>query len=205
MNPLDQSSPETCFRAAGAPEAWIAVFAHRIEVSPTGCWLWTGALCCGYGILRRERKSWRASRLSWTLWHGPIPKGTGFHGTCACHHCDTRRCVRPVGKHIFLGSHTDNMRDMEAKGRGLHLAGDEHAYRLHPEMHASGDRNGSRTRPESRPRGSGHANAKLTELEVLEIRALRGKERQVDTAARYGVSQVLISVVQRGAGWRHVR
>ena len=205
MNPLESSLPETNFRAAGAPEAWIAVFAHRIEISSTGCWLWVGSLSSGYGSLKYKRRMWRASRLSWTLWHGPIPRGAGAHGTCACHHCDTRRCVRPIGRHIFLGTHTDNMRDMETKGRSVHLAGDEHAYRIHPELHASGDRNGSRTKPESRPRGSGHANAKLTEVGVAEILSCAGTERQVDTASRFGISQGLVSRIQRRAGWRHVR
>jgi len=38
----------------------------------------------------------------------------------------------------------------------------------------------------------------------LAIRKQRGVERQVDTAARFGVSQVLISKIQRGSVWSHI-
>lgn len=53
-------------------------------------------------------------------------------------------------------------------------------------------------------RGEDNGQSKLTESEVREIRSLRGKVRQVDLAARFGVSQVLIGIVQRGDGWKHV-
>jgi hypothetical protein len=50
-------------------------------------------------------------------------------------------------------------------------------------------------------RGERHVNAKLTEKEVREIIALKGKERQEDTAQRYGVKQAHISSIQVGRSW----
>lgn len=50
-------------------------------------------------------------------------------------------------------------------------------------------------------RGERSPNAKLTEKDVREIIAARGKERQVDTARRFGVKQAHISAIQVGRVW----
>lgn len=51
-------------------------------------------------------------------------------------------------------------------------------------------------------RGAANGRAKLTADQAAEIRAARGRERQVDTAARFGISDVRVSQIQRGIGWR---
>jgi len=82
----------------------------------TGCWLWTASLSGGgYGSFRVGEKKLYAHRVAYDLYKGPIPEGDGYHGTCVCHTCDTPECVNP--EHLFLGTHTDNMRDRSAKGR----------------------------------------------------------------------------------------
>lgn len=77
-----------------------------------GCWEWTGFVAkrTGYGQARYQMGKWLAHRLAWTLTHGEIPEGMQV-----CHDCDNRRCVNPA--HLFLGSATDNVHDMLAKGR----------------------------------------------------------------------------------------
>ena len=50
-------------------------------------------------------------RLAWEEVHGPVPDGLSV-----LHRCDVKGCVNI--DHLFLGTHTDNMRDMLAKGRG---------------------------------------------------------------------------------------
>lgn len=53
--------------------------------------------------------------------------------------------------------------------------------------------------------GEQHPRARLTEAQVIEIIQLRGKVRQVDLAARFGVSKSLIGEIHRGRVWRHLR
>jgi HNH endonuclease len=79
-----------------------------------GCWEWTARrLPKGYGTIScvDHRTSLCAHRVSWELHNGPIPDGMWV-----LHHCDNPQCANP--DHLFLGTHTQNMRDMLAKGRG---------------------------------------------------------------------------------------
>lgn len=93
-------------------------FWRRVDVgTPDECWMWTGQRDThGYGLLGsafRDRPAYitmRAHRLSYELAHGPIPAGM-----VVCHHCDNPSCVNPA--HLFLGTQSDNTRDMTAKKR----------------------------------------------------------------------------------------
>lgn len=76
-----------------------------------GCWGWEGSKDTGgYGRLWIAGKTFAAHRISWELTNGAIPLGL-----LVLHRCDNRECVNPA--HLFLGTHTDNMRDKMAKGR----------------------------------------------------------------------------------------
>ena len=56
------------------------------------------------------RRHGYAHRQAWVQNFGPIPKGM-----YVCHTCDVRNCINP--EHLFLGTQSDNIRDMATKGR----------------------------------------------------------------------------------------
>jgi hypothetical protein len=90
------------------------------KVSPesmSGCFLWTA--CCKrtpspnymeprFGF---EGKTEAARRVSWMLFKGKIPDN--MHVLHTCNNC---YCVNP--EHLYLGTHSENMQDMIASGRG---------------------------------------------------------------------------------------
>jgi hypothetical protein len=119
--------------------------------SITGCWNWTGCVNPkGYGVMTvpsvtaspmydqmikdGARRPQIVSRIAWAHWRGSIEKGL-----MVCHSCDNPLCFNP--DHLFLGTQTDNMRDMNEKGRNR------------------------------QPKGEHHRSSKLTDEQVREIRA----------------------------------
>lgn len=118
---------------------WSKVEKH----GPDECWEWqayTGSK--GYGTFKVDGKTLLAHRFSYEIVNGPI-KG----GLFVRHKCDNPRCVNP--KHLELGTHADNMRDMVERGRG------------------------------ASNKGTSHGRSKLTENEVREIRANPRSERKI--------------------------
>lgn len=163
-----------------------------------GCWTWTAAINkrWGYGAFREGGKTLRAHRVAWALTNGPIPDGL-----FACHHCDNPSCVNP--SHIFLGTCSDNAKDMAAKGRST--LGDRNPSRLYPDRVARGDRHSSRTHPERIQRGVDRPNHKLLNADVIAIRSLfaNGATNKA-ISERYGISRSLASAVAHGKRWQHV-
>lgn len=96
---------------------FIKRHAEKIDFSKSGCWLWTGctAGAMNYGNVwcGETQKMVRAHRLSYESMFGKIPDNL-----VACHECDNPKCVNP--HHIFLGTQSDNIRDMHKKGRSRH-------------------------------------------------------------------------------------
>lgn len=101
-------------------------FFERVQLDLlSGCWNWTGTKNAkGYGRIAGEIDGQRvvengrqmlAHRVSWMLHVGPIPQGPGAHGTVVLHTCDNPGCVNP--QHLRLGTQSDNVKDMIAKGR----------------------------------------------------------------------------------------
>ena len=129
----------------------------------TKCLEWKGSLDTGgYGLKRVEGKLWKRHRLEWTVIKGDIPEGM-----FVCHTCDNPRCYNI--EHLFLGTNSDNMKDMYRKERGNNFFKDNNPKR------------------------------KLTKEQVVIIKEKRSlNETQQSVADFFGVDRTLISQIDRG-------
>lgn len=154
-------------------ETDLIYFWSRVVKSDHDCWIWTHPRNNkGYGYPTFRGTRMLAHRASWIIHKGPIPPGLDV-----LHHCDNPACVRP--DHLFLGTHSDNMRDAAKKGR-----------------------NYSQIHPESR-RGMSNGCAKLDIESVHAIRAAQGMTLK-QLAIQYGVSIANISYIRRHETWRDI-
>ena len=145
-------------------------FWAKVEVrGPDDCWEWTATkVGNGYGQISRGGRVVSAHRVSWELQFGPIPEGL-----CILHHCDHPSCVNPT--HLFLGTHADNARDRDKKGR------DNQA---------------------NKARGEDQWNSKLTEKNVHQTRRwLAEGWTHRNIAEVLGVSRRAISYINTGETW----
>lgn len=160
----------------------ILLSKREIKPSPDGryqdCWYWTGYASkkFKYGILYFSTNGIglqiRIHRLSAYLWSGFDLSSK----LSVCHKCDNRICFN--FDHLFVGTHTDNMRDMISKGRDVRIG----------------------------LKGSKNKAAKLDEEDILEIRKYH-KDKEfsiIELAAMYKVSYVTIYRIIRNSHWRHV-
>ena len=110
-----------------------------------------------------------AHRYSYELHFGKIPDGL-----CVCHHCDNPSCVNP--KHLFLGTHKDNMQDSFKKNRMTINCGDN------------------------------HGNSKLKSEQIKEIRSkyVPYKYSTCKLAREYNVSQANIFDIVMNKSWKHI-
>lgn len=149
---------------------------HRAKIAfagPDECWLWTaGADRKGYGKVGVNRKTHLAHRQAYEAIHGA---GTA-EGMVVRHRCDNPPCVNPA--HLEVGTHADNIRDRDERGRNR------------------------------QPKGSANGLAKLTEADVLAIRAecVTGSRThgQQAISERFGVSNQLISNIILRKIWTHI-
>lgn len=116
----------------------------------------------GTGYIRVTHNGVRdyGHRLVAKVVHGRIPPDKEV-----CHRCDNRACINP--KHIYIGTHADNMRDMQRRAR---------------------------RRNDYQPTGESHGMAKLRRKDVIKIRKMyaTGRYTQKALGEIFGVTQTHI-------------
>lgn len=189
----------------------------------TGCHEWIACLLPnGYGAIQFKGKKLSAHRVSWELHNGEIPKD--MH---VLHKCDNRRCVNP--DHLFVGTHQDNMKDRNQKGRTASPPlGDENwSTKLIGILRISAKKDwldstqtGSEVAkkygmtvegmakafgPRGRPKGERNPTAKLTSADVKKIRESLDNNESIASIARdFGVAWPQIKRIKTGDGWKNV-
>lgn len=143
-----------------------------MDKATSDCWLWTAATVGkGYGYFGVGGGNALAHRVSYEIAFGV---GT-TQKLLVCHTCDTPNCVNP--KHLFLGTHADNVKDMWNKGR-------------QPDVELT-----------RRP-GATNGRAKLNLRLASDIRGLRVSGWSVrDLSVKYGVGKSTIRRVISGESW----
>lgn len=90
-------------------------FFLSFEKNINGCWEWKGYKSgrkeMAYASLWVNRICRRASHISYEIHKGPL-----IPGLFVLHTCDNPKCVNP--DHLYLGTHQQNMDDMNNRGRG---------------------------------------------------------------------------------------
>jgi hypothetical protein len=93
-----------------------AKFWGKVDIkSSSECWEWIATKhYSGYGILYlwfgKTLKQYRAHRVAYYLHYGQDPVGGVL-----LHNCDNPGCANP--HHLTIGTQTENLSDMERKGR----------------------------------------------------------------------------------------
>lgn len=134
------------------------------------CWEWQRSKTPkGYGYFGVKGKLLRAHRVAWELTNGEIPAGLEV-----CHSCDNRACCNP--KHLFLGTHLDNMRDMANKGRS------------------------------NVPQGEQQWKAKMTPEKVVYIREryAQGGITFDELASEMGIARSTLAYIVRRKSWKSI-
>lgn len=181
QHPRPRPSPQERMAAwVAGPGSADSVFWSKVKIVESGCWEWTAARnlppVLPYGRYKRDGIERKAHRYSWELVFGTLPDGL-----LACHKCDNPPCVNPF--HLFAGTHKDNIDDMVSKKRWCKTR-----------------------KPNSTGLGEDHHLSKLTENDVLWIRAnyRKGEFGAYRIAKLFSVSKPNILAIIKGTTWRHL-
>lgn len=156
----------------------IARFWSNVDKSAaSGCWTWTlGLNQKGYGRFKANGQSLISHRVAWFIANRCLPGTKDGQRLCVCHACDVRTCCNP--SHLFLGTDSDNVRDMDNKGR--RSSGLMHSLAMREFYHNGGV--------------NGNAKLSVSDIEVIRTMRIRGASQR-EIARHFNVTQQCISVL----------
>ncbi len=157
---------------------WL-IEALKIETDSCQAWPFK-KLPKGYGLIFIQGKSVYVHRLVLKMRFPDFDESL-----LALHRCDNPNCFNP--RHLFQGSHSDNMQDMLQKNR--QHRGRKWVTHQGPNANLQGEKN---------------ANSKLNDEAIRQIRAVSG-QTQAEIGESFGVSQVLIGLIRNRKIWIHVK
>jgi len=138
------------------------------ERQANGCWNWKNVITWNYGqiaILSRGIRAHRASAFAFNNFDLLSKK-------LVCHKCDNPICVNP--DHLFIGTYSDNRKDMFKKNRGADN------------------------------RGEKSSSAKLTEKQVKEIRYFHSiGYTPTRLKKKYNMGKNIENIIYRFT-WKHI-
>ncbi len=154
------------------------LFASICVDDGTECWEWKrDRFTEGYGRLKVQGKAFLAHRVSAHVFldfdlASPL---------CVLHKCDNPPCINP--EHLFIGTQTDNIRDMIAKGRARSGVALPHGFN----------------------QGIAHPQARLTDDDVRAIRQMSERGHSLAAIAkRFGITKMHVSNIRRRLAWSHL-
>lgn len=198
-------------------------FWPRVDMSAgaDACWPWIGHVVSGYGSARLNGKTKGAHVIAYTATHGPVPSGL-----VVMHACDNPPCCNPA--HLSAGTYRDNTQDSIRKGRkpsiethslktltrdqtlairALYATGD-YSHETLAAMYRVNDiviRARLRGMKVLHVRGEDASHAKLTEAQVIEIRARRARREKLRSiAALFGITIASVCDIDKRRTWRHL-
>lgn len=151
---------------------------EQLKIQTDECQIWPfNRNWCNYGLVWVDGKRIRAHRQAQKLTDPNFDESLK-----SLHRCDNPPCFNP--RHLFQGTQSDNMADMDKKGRRVNVV---------------------KGTPNPQNRGAGNGNAKLNEDKVREIRRRYATGEYMKFIARdIGASEEAIRHVVIGKTWSHV-
>ncbi len=139
----------------------------------TGCHEWIGGVHNNQAKASYGCLNWKGKPTKVHRLSYELANGPIPAGLHVLHNCDNPLCLNP--EHLRAGTPQDNVDDREERGRG----------------------------GQDKRRGMAHGRAKLTDQQVIAIRA-DPRPNHATVAADYDVSRVLIRLIRARKLWTHI-